>query len=382
MKQRIAVLIPDGETWEALKVIRSLAEQLGIKAYILSRKRFPITRFSRYSGGCISYEHVSAQEWLAQIESCVKRLNIDLLLPVKEAANLLVIENKERLKHIVALPRLPSRQAFGIVRNKWLFNRFLSDHNLGAVPALYLGKPTGPLACGELELESLKYPVILKPVSQGGGFGIARADSPVDVKRIWQNGQLIRESEYMLERYIFGTDICMQVFCRSGSIVCYTIQQCLCHGEGHFGPQRLMKFIDEKEIVDASARLIDALRWEGLACIDFRRDSRDNSLKFLEVNPRTGQAVLGSVRCGVNFPVNACFDALGYDLPKSEYRPLTYAHTKAYLIYCMDKLSGKSQRKVCIDRTGLSFTVRDPLPEIYDTCARVAKKCFTKIRHD
>ena len=58
---------------------------------------------------------------------------------------------------------------------------------------------------------------------------------------------------------------------------------------------------DYPEMIEYSHRILSALKWRGMAMVDFRRGT-DGEFRFLEVNPRFWGSLALGVEAGVDFP--------------------------------------------------------------------------------
>jgi len=56
------------------------------------------------------------------------------------------------------------------------------------------------------------------------------------------------------------------------------------------------------EIIGPGRKILEVLGYSGYSCTEFKKDSRDNIYKLLEVNGRHNRSTLLSVACGINFP--------------------------------------------------------------------------------
>ncbi len=81
-----------------------------------------------------------------------------------------------------------------------------------------------------------------------------------------------------------------------------------------FGNGTLVVGERQDRLMDLAARLLRDLGYYGLIDAEFKRDRRDGSLKFIEINPRTGWQNGLAARSGVNLPYLAYRDALGLDV--------------------------------------------------------------------
>jgi predicted ATP-grasp superfamily ATP-dependent carboligase len=83
----------------------------------------------------------------------------------------------------------------------------------------------------------------------------------------------------------------------------------------HFSHKRLQQYpnsggpstdrvgIHDPELLEKSLTLMRALKWKGVAMVEWKVDPRDHSAKLMEVNPRFWGSLELAVRSGVNFPV-------------------------------------------------------------------------------
>jgi len=194
-----------------------------------------------------------------------------------------------------------------------------------------------------------------------------------DFQQAWKDKRIMKGYKYILQSYIPGIDLCLQVFCKDGKIIAYTLQKSLLNKNNHYGPQKIMEFIKDGEVLDLGQRLVSAMHWDGIACIDLRIDTRDGTNKILEINPRFGQAVLGSLVAGVNFPFIACLDALNMEY-HNQYRTISYAHPIAAGKNLLTRFTGKGTGvRIRLIESGLRFACSDPLPETFDVLGRSAK---------
>jgi D-aspartate ligase len=363
MTDTLSVLVPDGENEHALWVARSLAHSRRVKPYILSNERWRPVRFSRhcrlYKFRPIGTDHEARLKALTEI---IKRVHVDVLLPVSEEGVLFAAAEREALSKLAALPPIPDLESLRIARNKWLLNQFACRHNLPAPESALVTLDSA----FDQRISALEYPVLLKPTSLTDGQGIRRFDTPSDLRRFLkgQNGTLFK-GKYLIQTYVPGSDLGLSVLCQDGEILAFTMQRGIISAAYRFGPLMAMEFIRQDDVLDIGQKLLSALRWSGVAHIDFRRDSRDGQAKIIEVNARYWGSLLGSLVAGVNFPYLACLAAQGVSFPMPKYQLSKYAHTTTAIKEGLLWFLGKSSLKGFTFReTGLRFFLTDPFPEM------------------
>jgi D-aspartate ligase len=331
-----------------------------------------LTRYSQYCTGFYRHRNQTDEEWISEIKKLVHQLNIDVILPVATQGVNLISQNREVISKVAAIPPIAQYETIKRFQDKWHFYCFINEQGFPSVPSVLIDEPEEIISEPSL-IDSIEYPALLKPVLLKGGLGIVEVKKQSDLQQAWKDKRIRKGYKYLLQSYIPGTDLCLQVFCKDGKIVAYTLQKSLLNKNNHYGPQKIMEFIKDGEVLDLGRRLVSAMHWDGIACIDFRIDTRDGTNKILEINPRFGQAVLGSLVAGVNFPLIACLDALNMEY-HNQYRTIKYAHPIAAGKNLLTRFTG---RRVSVNirwmESGLRFACSDPLPETFEVLGRSAR---------
>jgi predicted ATP-grasp superfamily ATP-dependent carboligase len=358
---KISVLIPDGENEHVLWVVRSLAVTREASVHVLSNKRRVPVSFSRHCR--YDYRALADDEArIAALTDIARRKKIDVILPCSEEGVRFAIMNRLALAQLGALPPLPDLETFNIARNKWRLNQFCAQHNLPVPEALQV-------TCDdafEQGLSRIPFPVLLKPAQSTDGIGISRFESADDLRSFLagQDQDAYRD-RYLVQPFVPGHDLGLSVLCRDGEILAMTQQRGIIAAAHRFGPLMAMEFIRETEITQLSHKLMNALRWSGVAHVDLRFDERDGRIRILEINARYWGSLLGSLVAGVNFADLACRAALGVAFEQPDYQLRKYAHTttaiKEGLMWLMRRNTLHGFR---FEETGLRFFCVDPLPEV------------------
>jgi predicted ATP-grasp superfamily ATP-dependent carboligase len=287
---------------------------------------------------------------------------MDVILPVGEEGVLFAAAERDALSELASLPPLPDIGSLEIARNKWLLNQFACRHSLPAPESVLVAfKPDF-----QERVTGLEYPVLLKPTSLTDGQGIRRFETPAKLGMFLAGqDEAVYEDKYLIQTYVPGSDLGLSVLCRDGEILAYTIQRGVISASERFGPLMAMEFIRQDDLLGIGQRLLSELRWNGVAHIDFRQDSRDGQFKIIEMNARYWGSLLGSLVAGVNFPYLACLAAQAVSFARPTYQLSRFAYTttaiKEGLLWCLgrNKLEDLPFRE-----TGLRFFLTDPLPEV------------------
>lgn len=375
----ISVLIPDSGGSNTIKILRCLGKVRRVTTHILSKTRFPMDRFSRYCAHCHYHKSVSDKDWVSKIRRVVKQWNIDVVLPVTVEGIELVSRNRGAISEFAAIPPVPEYELLKMAGNKWLLYKFLRQRGIPTIPSVFVG--TGGEAVADTErLASIEYPALLKPACGSGGGGIVRVESPSDFHRAWEDERIRKNQKYILQRYVPSVEWSLSVLAEHGEIKAYTLYRSLLAPKKGFRIGRLVEYVDDESVFDIGNRLVLDMGWDGVADIDILVDTRDETPKILEVNPRFWQSLLGGLIAGVNFPLACCLSALGEEYSCKQYTPTRYARPSLYVESLASRFIGRQPpAKVLWRESSLRFTCRDPLPEIVDVVRKNIKRLHRRI---
>ncbi len=92
-----------------------------------------------------------------------------------------------------------------------------------------------------------------------------------------------------------------------------------------YGSPRVVVAEDVPEIIEPGRKILEAMHYQGFACVEFKRDDRDGVYKLMEVNGRHNRSAMLAVRCGLNFPwVEYAHLVLGHAPQPTEYQRGVY----------------------------------------------------------
>ena len=87
------------------------------------------------------------------------------------------------------------------------------------------------------------------------------------------------------------------------------------------GPSACCESVYEPKLIEYGLRLLSAIKWVGVAMVEFKFDRRDKEFKLMEINPRIWGSAALAVASGVDFPYLLFKTAMGEDFrPVMQYR--------------------------------------------------------------
>lgn len=358
------VLVPDAESQFALYVATCLG-RAGHRVHALSSDRSARVRFSRH---CASFHAVldtdSDERRLERIESVVRRVGSCVVLPVAEAGMAWVAEHATRLPRSATVVDLPDLASLRIASDKAAFAEHMRAHAIAHPETRAVGAGEDPLPAAE----GLEFPLLWKPARGSGGRGIVRLG---DARALEAFARVPVLESGVIQCEVPGRDWDSSALCRDGEILAAAVQHPLPAGARGFQPSTAIAFAEDDEVLEATARVVKALRWSGVANFDLRRDARDGKVCVIEINPRYWSSMLGSCAAGVHFPHLACLAALGIPFVPPRPRPRRYVQAGTALRMALGKTRGS---RPSLTETTLPNLIADPLPFAWGRIGREVAK--------
>jgi len=167
-------------------------------------------------------------------------------------------------------------EAIRICRDKYRTALFLRERNIPC-PRTVLAK----------DVAHFHLPVLVKPRSGRGGRGIAIFENRLQLEK----AQSRYDSSFVFQEFVSGAEYDANLFIYDGKILVNQVLLKKKLEHGNFGNALETVKINDSEIEDLAAKTAVALKLEGPADIDIRKDEQGIP-KILEVNPRVGANVL------------------------------------------------------------------------------------------
>ena len=360
----LSVLIPDADV--RLPVACCLAVSPQVVVHGLAINPGSSLKHSKFFASFEEYEgKFDINGWLQRIGEIIAERQIDVVLPIAEFAVKMLGEYRHALSWSAKLPPLPSPHTLDLVTNKATFADFLDSSAIPHPPTVVVSTRTS----ARDRLSALRFPVLAKPSCSSGGIGIRRfedLDSIIGFLAEQPNGE-----RWVIQTFIEGHDLAVNVLCRDGRVVAATVQNVIKTSSEPFHPAIGIEFGDHPAAMKIAEALINKLGWSGVANIDMRVDARRKIPMVLEINGRYWLSLLGSLNAGVNFPLLACEMCLGTQRTNNKPHTARYFYGKELALL---SLVGGGAFRIRPNETDLRYL--DPLP----MSSRLAQSAAGRLR--
>jgi len=202
------------------------------------------------------------------------------------------------------------------------------------VPAPKSWMITGPEDV-ERALPDLAFPCLLKPVAsyhwrKAGNWKLVgarkacRVSSPEELRL--QYAVVARaDSRVLLQQLIPGGDESLVVaacyFDRNSNWVAGFNTQKLTQSPPGLGSGSIVQSADLPELFEPTRRLLQYMRFTGMAEVEYKWDCNSKQYMLIEINPRAWEQLLLGSRCGVDLPYLDYCELAGLPVPLARYRP-------------------------------------------------------------
>jgi len=294
-----------GSDYKALGIVRSLGRH-GIPVWVL-RDEHSLANWSRYTRRSVAWPSASEADRVAFLLDLGRNHALDdwALFPTDDETAALLARNRDELSERYLLT-VADWQALRWAYDKRLTYRLASelgiDHPLTRFP-----HDSDDVRCFDG-----RYPAILKPAirADANRFTTSKAwpagDNASLVARYEAACALVDPRLIMIQEQIPGdgdAQLSYAALCSDGTPIASLVARRTRQWPMDFGrASTYVETIEAPDVERNATRLLDALRFDGIVEIEFKRDARDGRLKLLDINARVwGWHSLGR-RAGVDFP--------------------------------------------------------------------------------
>jgi D-aspartate ligase len=288
-----------------LGVIRELGQK-GVPVIAVYYDKNDMGYVSKYVSERIYTPHPERDEkqFISLLIQIAQRHGQCVLIPADDPTLLIVAQNKRLLQNyfIVACP--DENITRKIIDKKYTYA--LAEKIGIPSPKTLIPKTSEDV---KNYCEKIQFPCIVKPNQSHKYFEVFRkkmckVENENELFSAYQEAQNAG-IDVMIQEYIPGDDTCginyNSYFWNNESVVHFTAQKVRLSPIG-FGVPSVVRSRDKiPEVVECADKLLKSFGYSGYSCMEFKKDSRDNIYKLMEINGRFNRSILLSSRCNLNF---------------------------------------------------------------------------------
>lgn len=302
----MSVLVTPGNLRSALAVTRSLGRQ-GIAVTVADDRRRSLAGASRYCREAIQVPSAgqSPEAFLGAIQREVERGRHRVLMPTDDVALSLISEARSRFEGLAVLP-FPGAEIVQIAHDKGALMSLAEDRGIPTPRSIVVREP----ADLERAMQHVGLPAVVKArvsrMAVGGqwrsGAGTHYVHTPAELEAACRVvGETVPFP--LVQEYVPGDGRGVFVLMNRGRLRAAFAHRRLREKPPSGGVSVLSESVAlDPQVLEHAERILEALKWHGVAMVEFKRDARDGVSKLLEINGRFWGSLQLSVDAGVDFP--------------------------------------------------------------------------------
>jgi len=308
------VLVTDGSKREALAIIRSLGRK-GIEVTAADSSCFNAGFLSRYSKHRILYPSPerSKTRFVKSLLELVKREKFDLLIPVTDFTVMPISEHKEDFEKYVRVAA-PEYETLLKAFDKALTVQIAAERNIPHPKTFILED----VKCIREVAKEINYPAVIKPrmrvmwtsdqattlkVTQRN-YACDRFDLMTKYSRIAAMLEKIGVNDHlpMVQEYVVGEGCGVEALMYNSELKALFMHRRLREYPISGGASTLRESMNDGKLGNLGVELLKAMRWNGVAMVEFKVDKLNGEPKLMEVNGRFWGSLALAIAAGVDFP--------------------------------------------------------------------------------
>jgi predicted ATP-grasp superfamily ATP-dependent carboligase len=290
------VLVTDTELRTSLAVIRSLGKK-NIEITAGSDMKSALGFYSKYTSKKFLYPNPrqDPQGFLKSLLDIVEKGHYNCIIPIHTYTMFLLTKYRTLFSKYTQIPP-PGFKIFINAYDKKKLLNIAIKHGI-ACPETYLSDDID-----QVEKNITSYPVIIKPARRHT-VPLGVCHTTADLKTAYHE-MCSKYGPCIVQEYIpnggeFGV---YTLFDDQSKPLALTVQKRIRCLNADGGISTLRETVKNEELVNIALRLLQTIKWSGVAMVEFRIDARDNIPKLMEINPRFWGSLPLSILSGPDFP--------------------------------------------------------------------------------
>ena len=325
MEPKTSVLVTDGQERSALAITRGLG-RAGIPVIVGAETERSLAGASRYCVARWQYPSPLQQptEFISSLVEAARRFDIAAIVPPTDAALQAVAAQRDQFRPSVTA-MIPSLESYDMVSDKYRLMKLAQELGVPIPNTIFV--PDGNIAAVRDQVKT--YPVVVKP---------GRSLVKIDDRWVKTSVHFVSHAEELTDLYR------RTPYLQYPSLIQQRIEG---EGQGVFGlfshgkpcalfahrrirekpPAGGVSVFREsielpKPMTDYAVRLLEQVKWHGVAMVEFKVDRHSNVPMLMEINGRFWGSLQLAIDAGLNFPylLYQAMNGVPVAVPNNAYR--------------------------------------------------------------
>ena len=321
--KKIDVLVTDGNYKHTYVILKSLCSK-GLNVGVLVNSVFnvsfltflPVKKIFVKSDIISDPSINNLEKYKNEVINILKHFSVDVLMPVGNNANYCFSTFREELL-LYAKLTLPDVSSMEIAQNKVETFQFAKINNF-LIPKTYF--PDDKIDIDYIE-KNIGYPCVLKKTnfSESGVYYCHNKDE-LHSKFSTYKSKKNSLSPPIIQDLIKGTGYGFFALFEHGKCKNFFMHERIHELPVTGGSSTMAKSIYNEDLFNQGVKILEELKWHGIAMVEFKKDIKDGKFKLIEINPKFWGSLELSILAGIDFPYLLYLLSKGMDSPSLKYK--------------------------------------------------------------
>ena len=315
------ILVTDAEQRKSVPIIRALG-RAGIPVVCGESRRYSMGFYSKYCQRQYRYPDPEKEDdFIAWLIQHAQKKAFTILFPIDERTMTPVTRHLELLQKYMQVP-VVDHSTYMIAHDKSKTIEQARQCNVPIPKTWWF--PT--LEAFHAKKDLIETPCMIKPRISSGSRGLRMFRQREELAEVF----LETHKKYpypLIQDYLplGGDTFGVEFLLNQGKVIAFFMHKRLREYPVSGGPSTLRESVYDPDLIKTASRLLTAIRWHGVAMVEFKVDPRDHVPKLMEINPKFWGSIALPIVAGVDFPT------LLYQLAIEEQESLLQPETSLFL---------------------------------------------------
>ena len=363
--ENVKILLLDAPNQNTLAIARHLGRQ-GVVIDMCGHQKISLAFYSKYVNRKFIIREPAKDE-AGFIEDLVKILSAEkylLVMPVGFKSYKACARNQDTLKKYTNLI-ITSNENIALASDKRRTNAFAETVGV-PVPKTFI-----PQSVAEVEGLAIAFPCVVKAPFESGKNIVEYADNREELlarfKAMCAKNNFKAPDMPIVQEYIVGAGFGFFAYYDNGvckrSFTHHRIREYPVTG----GASVCAESFRDAKLNEIGKKMLDALKWNGVAMVEFKQDNRDGVYKLMEINPKFWGSLELALTAGVPFDEMLIDKALGNDVAFSEdFKDTTFQWIlNGEVFHAIERPLAIPNIISTLFKSKKDLRLSDPLPHLY-----------------
>ena len=293
----MSVFVTDADYKHTLAIVRSL----GCKGVVVDvgspSHNMQLSSFSKYVRKSFVYPDPkeNPSRFVHFIRTLSEMIDCKVIIPVGYDATFSLSMKKKALGGDLKIP-VADFSSMKIAGNK--HDTILLAEKMGIPIPKTMSLPH--LSDLDVFLKNINYPIVVKGLYESGfvRYAYSKKDLKEKVAEIYESQRV----PPLLQEFVKGEGYGFFALFNHGKPKAIFMHRRIRERPATGGPSTCAESVYIPKLMDYGLKMLKALKWHGVAMVEFRKDSRDGTFKLMEINPKFWGSLDLAIASGVDFP--------------------------------------------------------------------------------